>query len=181
MKNEDLKLVGKEVYLRHPRRADFDEIAGLYKASRKHLRGFVGAGYDRVSYEQLLVDTSGKTMESFFICQNRDDAIAGTITLSQIFRKRFQNAYLGYLLGAGFTGKGYMSEGVRLVLRFAFLDLKLHRIEANVQPENEPSRAVLRRSGFTQEGFSRKYLKIGGRWRDHERWAILREDWKVKA
>ena len=74
-----------------------------------------------------------------------------------------------------------MSEGVRLVLRFAFLDLKLHRIEANVQPENEPSRAVLRRSGFTQEGFSRKYLKIGGRWRDHERWAILREDWKVKA
>ena len=73
-----------------------------------------------------------------------------------------------------------MPEVVRLILGFAFLDLKLHRVEANVRPENMPSRAVLIHNGFTQEGFSRKYLKIGGRWRDHERWAIMKEDWKEK-
>jgi ribosomal-protein-alanine N-acetyltransferase len=100
--------------------------------------------------------------------------------LSQIFRQSFQNAYLGYQLFAGFTGNGYMTEAVSLVLKFSFDDLGLHRIEANVQPHNLPSIAVLRRCGFTQEGFSRRYLKIGGRWRDHERWAIIKEDWKQK-
>jgi ribosomal-protein-alanine N-acetyltransferase len=73
-----------------------------------------------------------------------------------------------------------MTEAVELILRFAFRDLKLHRIEANVQPENLPSIAVLKRCGFTREGFSRKYLKIAGRWRDHERFAIIKEDWLSK-
>jgi ribosomal-protein-alanine N-acetyltransferase len=102
------------------------------------------------------------------------------INLSQIFRGGFQNAYLGYGLGVNFTGRGFMTEAIALVLRFAFKDLKLHRIEANVQPENLSSIAVLKRNGFTKEGFSRRYLKIGGKWRDHERWAIIAEDWKTK-
>ena len=72
-----------------------------------------------------------------------------------------------------------MTEAVRLILRKAFIDLDLHRIEANVQPENKASIAVLRRNGFSKEGFSKRYLKIGGRWRDHERWAIIKEDWKT--
>ncbi len=88
---------------------------------------------------------------------------------------------MGYLLGAAFVGHGYMTEAVGKMLRFAFVDLKLHRIEANVQPDNLPSIGVLKRNGFTKEGFSRKYLKIGGRWRDHERWAIIREDWESKS
>jgi ribosomal-protein-alanine N-acetyltransferase len=99
------------------------------------------------------------------------------VNLSQIFYGPFCNAYLGYGLGAGFTGQGFMTEAIRLVLRFAFRDLKLHRVEANVQPGNDPSINVLRRTGFQQEGFSKKYLKVGGKWRDHERWAITREDW----
>jgi len=115
--------------------------------------------------------------ESFLICRICDDAIVGQINLSQIFRKSFQNAYLGYQLFAGFTGNGHMTEAVSLILKFAFDELGLHRIEANVQPNNLPSIAVLRRCGFTKEGFSRRYLKIGGRWRDHERWAIIKEDW----
>ena len=71
-----------------------------------------------------------------------------------------------------------MTEAVELALNFAFDDLKLHRVEANVQPSNKPSIAVLQRCGFSKEGFSRRYLKIGGRWRDHERWAIIRDDWE---
>ncbi len=62
-----------------------------------------------------------------------------------------------------------MTEAVEILLRFAFKNLKLHRIEANVQPQNAASIAVLQRTNFTKEGFSPKYLKIGGRWRDHER------------
>jgi ribosomal-protein-alanine N-acetyltransferase len=71
-----------------------------------------------------------------------------------------------------------MLEGVGLVLSRAFGPLRLHRVEANVQPGNERSKALVRRLGFTKEGYSERYLKIGGRWRDHERWAILAENWR---
>ena len=72
-----------------------------------------------------------------------------------------------------------MTEALRLMLAYAFNDLKLHRLEANVQPENVSSLALVKRAGFVREGYSRRYLKIAGRWRDHERWAILREDWQA--
>lgn len=73
-----------------------------------------------------------------------------------------------------------MSEAVELVLKHSFENLKLHRIEANVQPQNLASIKVLQRCGFTKEGFSRKYLKIDDVWCDHERWAIIFEDWELK-
>jgi len=74
-----------------------------------------------------------------------------------------------------------MTEAIALMLRYAFADLRLHRIEANIQPGNVASIALVKRAGFVKEGFSRRYLKIGGRWRDHERWAILAEDWRARA
>jgi ribosomal-protein-alanine N-acetyltransferase len=74
-----------------------------------------------------------------------------------------------------------MTEAVGLMLQYAFGHLKLHRIEANIQPENVASLKLVKRVGFVLEGYSRRYLKISGRWRDHERWAILAEDWKSKG
>ena len=74
-----------------------------------------------------------------------------------------------------------MTEALQLTLRHAFVKLKLHRLEANIQPENTPSIALVKRAGFVKEGYSRRYLKISGRWRDHERWAILVEDWRKRA
>lgn len=133
---------------------------------------------NRDEFEAFLARSEKPENECFLIIRKRDDAIAGMINLSQIFYGPFCNAYLGYGLGVKFTGEGLMTEAVELVLRFAFKDLKLHRVEANVQPENVPSIAVLQRCGFTREGFSRKYLKVGGKWRDHERFAIIKEDWK---
>ena len=109
---------------------------------------------------------------AFLVCRLEDRAIAGVINVSQIFHGNFQSAYLGYYGGAPFIGRGYMSEGLRLVLRHAFGALGLHRLEANIQPGNRASIRLVRRVGYRREGYSRRYLKIGGRWRDHERWAI---------
>ena len=91
-------------------------------------------------------------------------------------RGPFQSAYLGYYGFAPFEGQGYMTEAMRLVLRHAFGAMRLHRVEANIQPGNAASIALVRRCGFHLEGFSPRYLKVSGRWRDHERWAILGED-----
>ena len=93
---------------------------------------------------------------------------------------KLQNAYLGYYVGALHARRGYMTEALQLMLRYAFVKLRLHRLEANIQPRNVASIALVKRAGFRQEGFSRRYLKVCGRWRDHERWAIIAEDWKSK-
>jgi len=177
-KNQGMASNRKKVYLRHPNEDDFPELLEIYRTSRDHFRGVMNTEYDRSAFDRMLADAEKDANEYFVICRSEDDVIAGTINLSQIFRKAFQNAYLGYALGVNFTGNGYMTQAVALALKFAFDDLKLHRVEANVQPSNLPSIAVLRRNGFAKEGVSRRYLKIGGRWRDHERWAIIREDWK---
>ncbi len=99
--------------------------------------------------------------------------IVGVTHLSQIFYKGFQNAYLSYWGMASFAGTGRMSQAVKLTTLYAFGELGLHRIEANIQPENVRSIALVKRLGFTKEGFSAKYLQIGGVWCDHERWALL--------
>jgi ribosomal-protein-alanine N-acetyltransferase len=180
-KSRGTALRSRKVYLRRPAESDFDELAERHYASRQLFKGFASSHFGRMDFESMLDAADSETKKTFLICLASDGRIAGTITLSQIFYKAFQNAYLGYQLFGGFTGYGYMTEAVDLVLRYAFGDLKLHRVEANVQPDNKPSIAVLKRSGFLKEGFSRRYLKIGGRWRDHERWAIIRENWKHLA
>jgi ribosomal-protein-alanine N-acetyltransferase len=100
----------------------------------------------------------------------------GDARLGQIFYGHFRNAYLGYYAFEPYAGHGYMREGLELVLRHAFGALKLHRVQASIQPENERSIALVRSAGFREEGLSLRYLKIGGRWRDHEHWAITIED-----
>ena len=172
-----MKLSTRKVFLRPPVARDYEELARLYRSSKKHFAGFASAEYSRSNFEALLAGSKTGTTAPFLICREADGAIVGTINLTQIFLKSFQNAYLGYQLFAGFTGNGFMTDAVALVLDRAFKELGLHRVEANVQPENSASIAVLRRCGFSKEGFSRRYLKINGRWRDHERWAILKEDW----
>ena len=175
--SREMKLRSKRVYLRRPVPEDFETLTSLYRSSRDHFKGYASSSYTRERFDEMLLSARQGSNAAFLVCRSDDDDIVGTLNLSQIFRKAFQNAYLGYQLFAGHTGHGYMTEAVDLSLQYAFLDLKLHRIEANVQPGNKRSIAVLERNGFTKEGYSRRYLKINGRWRDHERWAILREDW----
>ena len=116
---------------------------------------------------------------AFFLARLRDGGdIVGFLNLGEFIRGSLQQAFLGYGGIAGHQGKGLMSEAMQLVLREAFGPLKLHRIEANIQPANRASIALAERNGFRLEGFSPRYLKINGRWRDHERWAINAEQWR---
>jgi len=107
---------------------------------------------------------------------DHEDPLVGVYALSQIHHGSFRNAYLGYYAFLPHAGNGYMREAMTLVFRYAFGELRLHRLQANVQPSNERSLALLRSTGWREEGYARRYLKVGGRWRDHVLFAILAED-----
>lgn len=102
--------------------------------------------------------------------------IAGVTNLSQIFLKGFQNAYLSYYGMAAFAGQGLMTEALRMTTAYAFAEIGLHRLEANIQPANRRSIDLVKRIGFRKEGYSPRYLKIDGVWCDHERWALLADE-----
>ena len=105
--------------------------------------------------------------------------LAGAINVNEIVLGSFRSGYLGYYALAPHHGRGYMTAGLRAVVSRAFRQLHLHRLEANIQPDNEASRRLVKRLGFKLEGYSPRYLKIAGKWRDHERWAVTLEDWIV--
>jgi [ribosomal protein S5]-alanine N-acetyltransferase len=123
---------------------------------------------------------SSATHMGLIACRSEDDTPVGVFNFSHIVRGVFKSTYLGYYALEPYAGQGYMSEGLALAITVAFRKLRLHRIEVNVQPTNTRSIALVRRAGFTREGFSRRYVKIAGRWRDHERWALLVEDWRAR-
>jgi ribosomal-protein-alanine N-acetyltransferase len=173
-------LAGKRVFLRAPTAHDLDELITLNRSSSHLHRGLVSPPTKPEQFHASFKRCRRADCVWFLICRVEDGAIAGSITLSQIVRGNFRSAYLGYYVGEPYAGRGYMTEALRLTLRHAFLGLKLHRLEANIQPENVASIALVRRAGFTREGYSRRYLKICGRWRDHERWALLAEAWRLK-
>jgi ribosomal-protein-alanine N-acetyltransferase len=166
------------VYVRAPVLTDEQEFVELMRESLDFHRQWATAPTDAVRFGAYLEDSSRADFEAFLVCRIEDDGIVGFFNLSQITRGSLQGAYLGYAAAARYAGQGYMREGIELVLREAFLDLRLHRIEANIQPGNSASLALARGAGFRREGFSPRYLKINGQWRDHERWALLAEDWR---
>jgi [ribosomal protein S5]-alanine N-acetyltransferase len=168
---------GRRVYLRTPRPSDEDEFLRLVRASRGLHRPWVYAPETRREFAAYVSRCGASSERCFLVCRRDDGALAGVYNVSQIARGFFESAYLGYYAFAPTAGEGLMTEGLQLVLRHCFRRLKLHRLEANIQPGNERSRRLVERAGFRYEGYSPRYLKIGGRWRDHERWAITREDW----
>ena len=135
----------------------------------------------RKAFNDYLARARDPRFAAFLVCRAVDGAIAGVINLSQIERHDYQNAHLGYYVAAEFSGKGYMTEGLALVLGHAFTKLRLHRIEANIMPANKRSSRLVERCGLRQEGLSPRMIRLDGRWRDHQRWAITLEDWRVHA
>jgi ribosomal-protein-alanine N-acetyltransferase len=168
-------LMGK-VFLRKLRASDRAEFLRLAHASRDLHHPWVAPPLDAKAFGKL-VRRANDRFESLLVCERESKAIAGLINVSEIVRGGFCSAYLGYYSHAAYARRGYMTEGMKLVCRYAFTTLGLHRLEANIQPTNLPSIRLVARCGFKKEGFSPRYLKVSGRWRDHERWALTREDW----
>src|SRR3954453_8081865 len=169
-------MAAARVRLAKPEPADRREVLDLVEARVELHRPWTYPPADAASYRRLLERNRSDDFYALLARRTEDDRIVGLFELSSVVRGTFQNAYLGYWAGAPYAGQGYMREGMQLTLRFAFGDLKLHRVEANIQPANKRSLALARAAGFRREGFSPRYLKIGGRWRDHERWAILADE-----
>jgi ribosomal-protein-alanine N-acetyltransferase len=157
-----------------------DFLAAVRRSRRLHGR-FVSPPATQLAYRNWLTRSNGTTNVFHFVVEAASGELAGVINLSEIVRGGFHSAYLGYYGLAPWAGRGLMTEGMRQVVARSFGELGLHRVEANIQPDNAASLALVARLGFSREGYSRRYLKINGRWRDHERWALLREDWKPRG
>jgi ribosomal-protein-alanine N-acetyltransferase len=160
---------------------DREEFLELMRASRAFHRPWAAVPVDDARYDAYLADSRKPDYEPLLVRRCEDDAILGFFNISQITDGSLHSAYLGYAVGSRFAGQGYMRDGIDLALRHAFVVLGLHRLEANIQPGNAASLALAQAAGFRREGFSPRYLKISGRWRDHERWAILVEEWHARV
>jgi ribosomal-protein-alanine N-acetyltransferase len=132
-----------------------------------------------VAYEAYLARLRGPAHAGYLVCAEGGE-LAGVINISEIVRGAFRSAYLGFYAFTPHAGRGHMRAGLARVIGRAFGALRLHRLEANIQPGNLRSIALVRGLGFRREGLSPRYLKISGRWRDLERWAITAEQWKAR-
>ena len=167
----------KKIVLRSPSLSDASMFLAAITQSKSFHQPWIVPPVSLQEYQEYMARISQENQKAYFIC-TEDGHIAGVFNISEIVRGYFQSAYLGFYGMSNFVGQGYMSAGLKLVLAKVFMDLKLHRIEANIQSQNLNSIHLVKANGFTQEGFSPRYLMVNGVWRDHERWAINYEDWK---
>jgi [ribosomal protein S5]-alanine N-acetyltransferase len=162
----------RRVTLRVVTHADQAEFLELASASAELHHPWMSLPATPPEFQAYLTRFDHVTAEGFLVCLRGTGAIAGAIHINSIIRGRFQNGSVSYAAFAPAAGQGYMSEGLGLVLRYAFEQLRLHRLDAQIQPGNHASLALVRRLGFRNEGYSPDLLFIDGAWRDHERWAI---------
>jgi ribosomal-protein-alanine N-acetyltransferase len=170
--------VATRVYLERPSARRESEFLAAALRSRALHRGFVGAPSTASDYGDYLRRSRGDRQRAFLVIEAESDELAGVINLNDIVRHAEQSARLGYYAFTPLAGKGLMRAGLALVIGLAFRELALHRLEANIQRSNVRSIALVEGLGFKLEGTARRYLKIGNRWRDHERWALLKEEWR---
>jgi ribosomal-protein-alanine N-acetyltransferase len=168
---------GARVTLRLLERVDREAFLALARESRELHRPWTYPPERSDQFEDLYARSRRDDFACLLSCPVDDErAIAGVFTISQIVRGAFQSAYLGYYANERHARQGLMREAMQQVLDHAFGPLALHRVEANIQPGNLPSINLARSAGFRLEGFSPRYLLIGGQWRDHERYAITADE-----
>jgi ribosomal-protein-alanine N-acetyltransferase len=178
---------GDGVYLRYPRIADYLSWARLRGESRAFLSPWepvwasdeLTKGAFRRRIKRYQREARLDSAYAFFVFRSEDDALMGGCTLSNIRRGVTQCCALGYWIGERFSRQGYMNDAVGALIPFIFTTLGLHRIEAACLPSNEPSKSLLQKAGFRQEGLARKYLQINGQWQDHVLFALLAEEAQI--
>jgi len=158
------------VYIRKPDKNDIKKLVDAFQRSQKLHQTWT---FIPNNFEQYIAQP-----HRYLVCHKESNAIVGSFNIGEIVEGWFHSAYLGYEAFVPYQGQGYMYRGLMLVLEEAFSTLNLHRLEANIQPDNQASIALVKKAGFVKEGFSPKYLRVGGEeWKDHERWAIINENW----
>ena len=176
-------LEGERVLLRPPLVADFDQWAALRAESRDFLQPWeplwMADELTMPAYRRRLRgywrDSRAGVALPLFIISRDSHELLGGINMSNIRRGIAQTASIGYWIGQRHARRGYMTDAVTTLVRHAFTEMKLNRVEAACIPENTASKHLLERCGFTREGYARRYLRINGRWRDHLLFAIVRE------
>lgn len=168
-----LEVEEPRVYIRRLESRDKKELLAINQASIGLHSPWISTPLTSHSFRSYYRRTLREDHEGIVCCLHDSDQIVGIFNLNGIVRGSFQSSTIGYYAAVAFTGRGFMTEGLTLVKQFAFEQLGLHRVEANIQPNNDPSRNLVQRCGFVLEGFSPKFLYIDGRWRDHERWVAL--------
>jgi [ribosomal protein S5]-alanine N-acetyltransferase len=175
---------GGEVYLRYPRVADYVQWTKLRGESRAFLEPWepvwttdeLSKGAFRRRLKRYQREARQDSAYAFFVFRTDDNALIGGCTLSNVRRGVAQCCALGYWVGERFARQGHMSDAVRVLVPFIFATLGLHRIEAACLPTNEPSKNLLIKAGFRQEGLARRYLLINGQWQDHVLFALLSDE-----
>ena len=170
-----LRIEGEGISLRPPRASDYPEWRELRAASRAFLQPWEPTwpadDLSRAAFRRRLIayarDREAGAAYPFFVLRDIDGALSGGITLSNVRRGVAQMGSVGYWCGKPYARNGHTLAAVRALSEFAFRTLGLHRLEAACIPENAPSRRLLAKAGFAEEGFARAYLKINGVWRDH--------------
>jgi len=166
------------IFIRAPRPSDEKQYLAGVRASRELHYPWVPLVASPAAFRKRLENARSPRCASFFIFRRDSEALVGVVDLTEIVRGVFLSAYLGYFAFEPHAGRGMMREGLARVVGHAFDTMGLHRLEANIQPGNAASIGLVKALGFTREGYSKRYLKVGRDWKDHERWAILAEDWR---
>lgn len=169
----------QKVSIRTPTAEDTEAFIGLTRKSVTLHAPWVSPPTEQEAYASYLEGLDGQRKLGFLICRPSDGELLGLVNVSEIVRGAFHSAYLGYWIGAPFARQGYMRAGLKAVIDHCFDAHLLHRLEANIQPDNTASIALVQSLGFRREGYSPDYLHIAGQWRDHERWAILNDHWRL--
>ena len=165
-----LSMSSERVYIRNVRSSDRREVVALASASIDLHQPWISPPLTPSMFKSYLRRCHREDHEGLVVCLVGSEEIVGVININNIVRGSFLSASLGYYSSAKHQGLGYMTEALELVVRYAFEHLGLHRVEANIQPHNRPSRNLVQRCGFVLEGESKEFLFINGGWRDHERW-----------
>lgn len=137
---------------------------------------WVQAPAESETFHGLLEKCRGERNYSY-LARASGGELVGCVNLNEVVRGAFHSTYLGFYAFEPMQGQGHMKVALSEVIGVAFGALRLHRVEANVQPDNERSLALVKSLGFRHEGFSPRYLRIADSWRDHERFAVTVEDW----
>lgn len=190
-RNQAVELHGRRVHLRRLVLDDFEEWRRVRRESREWLSQWeprLPAGHPNPEEDRRAFaarcgarDRERELGAGYAFGIFVDGDFSGEVNISNIQRGPFQNAYVGYWIAQATAGRGYTPEAVVCVLRFAFGDLNLHRVQISIIPRNRASRRVVEKLGIREEGVAVRYLEINGVWEDHVRYAITAEEWAERG